>query len=63
MDTSKDAQIELAIAYLNRQETLNYAAAVKLFKIEPTTLRRRYKSLTVSRVEVNSTFRQRLNDV
>jgi hypothetical protein len=51
IDTSKDDQIKLTIAHLNRQETLNYAAAARLFRIEPTTLRRRHKGLTVSRVE------------
>lgn len=63
MDISKDDQIELAIAHLNRQKTLNYAAAARLFGVEPMTLRRRQKGLTVSRIEANSTFRQRLNNI
>jgi Tc5 transposase DNA-binding domain len=62
MDSLKTTQIERAIAHLNAQERPNYAAAVKLFEIDRTTLWRRYKSLTVSRAEANSTYRQRLNN-
>jgi hypothetical protein len=48
---------------LNRQESLNYAAAARTYEIHPSTLARRRKGLTVSRAEANSTFRQRINDV
>ena len=63
MDASKEAQIERAIAHLNRQETLNYAATARLFEIEPSTLRRRHQGLTVSRAEAYSNVHQRLNNV
>ena len=63
MDTSNNAQIEAAIAHLNRQETHNYAAAARRYGIDRTTLMRRHKGLTVSRAEANSTFRQHLNDM
>ena len=42
------AQIEAAIAHLNRQETLNYAEAARAYGIDPITLARRHKGLTVS---------------
>ena len=63
MATSEDTQIELAIAHLNRQKKLNYAAAAKACGLEPTTLRRRHKGITVSRAQVNSDIRQHLNNV
>jgi hypothetical protein len=62
MDSSKEAQFELAIAHLNRQEKPNYAAAARLYELEPTTLRRRHKGLAVSRAQANSNVRQRLNN-
>jgi hypothetical protein len=48
MDSSKEYQFELAIAHLNCQEKPNYAAAARLYRLEPTTLRRRHKGLAVS---------------
>jgi transposase-like protein len=48
MDSLKEDQFKLAIAHLNRQEKLNYAAAARLYGLEPTTLRRRHKGLAVS---------------
>jgi hypothetical protein len=62
MDSAKNAQIDAAMAQLDSQKTLNYAAAARVFGIHPTTLARRYKGKTVSRAEANSTFRQRLNN-
>jgi Tc5 transposase DNA-binding domain len=62
MDSAKNAQIDAAMAQLDSQKTLNYAAAARAFGIHPTTLARRYKGKTVSRAEANSTFRQRLNN-
>ena len=63
MEDSKDAQIERAIAHLNREKQLSYRATAKLFGIEPSTLRRRHQGITVSRAEAFSTFHQRLNNV
>jgi hypothetical protein len=62
MDTSNNSQMEDAIAHLNHQESFNYAAAAMAYGIHPQTLARCHKSLTVSRAEANSTFRQRLNN-
>jgi hypothetical protein len=55
-------QIEAAIAHLNAQEKANYAAAAKLFKIEPTTLQRRFLGLTGSQEEATSEHQQLLNN-
>ena len=44
------------------QEQLNVSAAAEIFKVDRTTLWRRYNGLTVSRAEANSTYRQRLNN-
>jgi hypothetical protein len=53
MDSSKEDQFELAIAHLNRQEKPNYAAAARLYGIEPITLRRCYKGLAVFQAQAN----------
>ena len=63
MDSTKNARIDAAMAQLDSQKTLNYAAAARAFGIHPTTLWRRYSGKTVSREKANSTFRQRLNNV
>ena len=55
--------MEAAIAHLNRQKTQNYTEAAKLYEVDPTTLARRYKGLSVSRAEATSTYHQRLNNV
>jgi hypothetical protein len=57
MDSTKNAQIDAAMALLDSQKTLNYAAAARAFRIDPTTLARRYKGKQVSRAEANSTYR------
>jgi hypothetical protein len=57
------AQMEAAIAYLNRQSELNYTEAAKTHGIDPTTLARRHQGLSVSRAEATSTYHQRLNNV
>ena len=56
-------QIELAVAHLKAQKQLNYAEAAKTFEVEPTTLRRRFLGITASRAQVNSEYRQLLNNV
>jgi hypothetical protein len=48
MDSLKETQFELAIAHLNRQEKPNYAAAARLYELEPTLLPRRHKGLAIS---------------
>ena len=63
IDTSKNAQMETAIAHLNRQKSLNYAEAARTYGVDSSTLWRRHKGLTVSRAEATSTHHQRLNDV
>ena len=57
------AHFKAAIAHLKAQKELNYAEAVRIFKIELMTLRRRFLGLTGSRAEANLEHRQRLNDV
>jgi Tc5 transposase DNA-binding domain len=63
MDSAKNARIRAAMDHLDSQDVLNYAAAARAFKVDPTTLARRYRGKTVSRAEANSTYRQRLNNV
>jgi hypothetical protein len=48
MDSAKNTQIDAAMAQLDSQKTLNYAAAARAFKIHSTTLARHYKGKTVS---------------
>jgi hypothetical protein len=48
MDSTKNARIDAAMAQLDSQKTLNYAAAARAFRIHPTTLARRYRGKTVS---------------
>ena len=54
-------QIEQAIEFLEAQERPNYAAAAKLFKVQETTLRRRFLGLTTSMKEAAQEHRQLLN--
>jgi Tc5 transposase DNA-binding domain len=63
MNSTKNDRIKAVIDQLDSQRTLNYAAAARDYHIDRTTLARRYNGKTVSRVEANSTYRQRLNDV
>jgi hypothetical protein len=56
-------QIDAALAHLRAQKKPNYAAAVRTYGVEPTTLRRRFLRLTRSRALVNSEDCQLLNDV
>jgi hypothetical protein len=48
-DIPHNDRIELAIADLETQKYLNYAATARKYKIERTTLSRRYKSVTDSK--------------
>jgi hypothetical protein len=63
MDSTKNDRIEAAMDQLDSQRALNYAAAARDHYVDPTTLARRYNGKTVSQAEVNSIYRQRLNDV
>jgi hypothetical protein len=56
MDSSKTTQMELAIAHLNRQKLLDYAAVSRTYGIYLLVLAQRHKGLTVSRAEANSTY-------
>ena len=63
VNSSKIAQMEAAIAYLDVQDQSNYAAAARLYKLVPSTLTWRYQDILVSRTETTSTHHQRLNNV
>jgi Tc5 transposase DNA-binding domain len=54
--------IQKAISDLESQETLNYAAIAKKYKITRTTLMRRHKGKTVSNHEARSIYQQLLTD-
>jgi hypothetical protein len=63
MDSAKNARIKAVMNQLDSQDVLNYAAAARAFKVDPTTLARRYRGETVSRAEANSTYRQQLQNI
>jgi hypothetical protein len=48
-DISHNDRIELAIADLETQKCLNYAATARKYKVERTTLSRRYRDVTDSK--------------
>jgi hypothetical protein len=56
-------QIDAAMAHLRAQKKPNYAAAVRTYGVEPTTLRRRFLGQTRSRALANSEDCQLLNSV
>ena len=62
INSSKITQMEAAIAHLNRQKSVSYAEVAKIYGLDPSTLARRHKGITVSRTEATSIFRQRLNN-
>ena len=51
-----EQRIELAIADLESQDVPNCAAIARLYKIERSTLRRRYNGQTVSRKAAMSEY-------
>jgi hypothetical protein len=57
---SHDERMEAAIADLKSQKSTNYAAAAREWKLEPTTLRRRFIGASTSIEEANSNSRQYL---
>ena len=54
-------QIDDAIAYLKAQDMPNYAAAARIYDVQPTTLRRRFLGLTTSRAAASAEHHQLLN--
>jgi len=54
-------QIERAIEHLNAQDRPCYASAARLFRVQETTLRRRFLRLTVSRQQAAQETHQLLN--
>lgn len=54
-------QMEDAIAYLKAQDVPNYAAAAKIYDVQPTTLRRRFLGLATSRAAASAEHHQLLN--
>jgi hypothetical protein len=47
MDSAKNVRIRAAMDQLDSQDVLNYAAAVRAFKVDPMTLAQRYRGETV----------------
>ena len=60
---SHDARIEAAIAELKPQKRVNYAATARKWKVEPTTLRRRFIGETRSIQEANAESHQKLTSI
>ena len=60
-EMSKEAQIQRALAHLNEQKQLNYAEAARTHGVNPSTLWRRHKGISVSREQVTSETHQRLS--
>ena len=58
--TTNMSRIELALADIEGQKKPNYAAIARKHEVDPTTLTRRHKGQTVSRVTVISEIHQRL---
>ena len=54
-------QIDDAVAYLKAQDVPNYAAAARLYGVQPTTLRRRFLGLATFRPVASSEHHQLLN--
>ena len=52
----------LDLVYLNRQKSVSYVEVTKIYGLNPSTLTRRYKDITVFRIETTLIFRQRLNN-
>ena len=50
-----------AIAFLKAQDAPNYAAAARLYDVQPTTLRRRFLGLATSRAAASAEHHQLLN--
>ena len=59
-NSTNNAQIELAIADLNRQLKPNYDRTAKAYGLVTSTLRRRHKGITMSREAAKSEYWQNL---
>ena len=62
INSSKITQMEAVIVHLNRQKSVSYVEVAKIYELDPSTLVRRHKGITVSWIETTSTFRQCLNN-
>ena len=60
--STKEAQIELAIADLDRQLKPNYARTAKEYGLVASTLRRRHQGLTMSKEAAISEYWQKLTN-
>ena len=58
-----NARIQAAIADLDSQERINYAATAKKWNLDRTTLARRHRGETVSNQDATSYARRQLTDV
>jgi hypothetical protein len=63
MNSTTDSRIEFALADLESQDSINYAATARKWGIERTTLARRHKGQSTSRAVANSKYCQHLTDV
>jgi Tc5 transposase DNA-binding domain len=63
MNSTTNSRIESALADLESQDSVNYAATARKWQIERTTLARRHKGQSTSRAAANSKYRQRLTNV
>jgi hypothetical protein len=63
MNSTRDSQIESALADLESQDSVNYAATAKKWEIHRSMLNRRHKGQSTSRAVANSKYRQRLTKV
>jgi hypothetical protein len=59
-NSTMESRIESALADLESQDSVNYAATARKWQIERTTLARRHKGQRTSRAVANSKYRQRL---
>ena len=57
--STKNAQIELAIADLNQQDKPNVLATAKKYALVESTLRRRWKGKSMSQEAASSEYKQR----
>ena len=61
-DSTKNHQIELALADLNQQEKPNILATVKKYQLITSTLSRRFQGKIVSYTAISSEFKQQFTN-
>ena len=61
--TTNNTALELALADLRSQDKQNYRATARKYKVNQSTLRRRFLGLTISPAAASSLYRQRLSAV